>query len=80
VSRRRAVTVGPAARSPHRGPGRAEIFFLRAGTGRNRPWIKISAREAEKYINPTKILIIFPIWKKIQFELLIDRKVSWNLY
>jgi hypothetical protein len=39
-------------------------------TGRSRPWI-FSARETEKYINPTKILIIFAIWKIIQFELLI---------
>jgi hypothetical protein len=30
----RAVTGGPVARSPARGPGRAGIFLLRAGTGR----------------------------------------------
>ncbi len=45
-------------------------------TGRSRPWIQISARETEKYINPTKILIIFAIWKIIQFELLIGRSAG----
>jgi hypothetical protein len=39
--------------------------------GLSRPWIQFSACEAEKYINPTKILIIFAIWKIIQFKLLI---------
>jgi hypothetical protein len=40
-------------------------------TGRSGPWIKFSAREAEKYRNPTEILILFAIWKIIQFKLLI---------
>ncbi len=71
VRRPRAVTGGPVARSPDRGPGQAEIFWLRAGTGRNRSWIKFSARDAEQYKNPSKILIIFAIWKIIQLKLLI---------
>jgi hypothetical protein len=45
-------------------------------TGRSRPWIKVSAREAEKYIKLTKILITFAIWKIIQFELLIGRSAG----
>ncbi len=45
-------------------------------TGRSRPWIKFSAREAEKYINPTQILIIFAIWKVILFKLLIGRSAG----
>jgi hypothetical protein len=40
------------------GPSRAEIFWLRAGTGLGRPWIKLSARKAKKYKNPTEILNI----------------------
>jgi hypothetical protein len=38
--------------------------------GHGPPVDKISAREAEKYIllNTTKILIIFAIWKIIQFK------------
>ncbi len=68
VSRPRAVTGGPVARSPVRGPGRAQIFWLRAGTGRpgrpkktltgyGRPWITFLARKVKKYKNSTKILI-----------------------
>jgi hypothetical protein len=45
-------------------------------TGRSRPWIKFSAHEAEKYINPTKVLIIFAIWNIIQFKLLIGRSAG----
>ncbi len=52
-------------------------------SGRSRPWIKFSAREPEKYINFTKILIIFAIWKIIQFELLIGRSagnyIKWKI-
>ncbi len=82
----RAFTGGPVARSPGRGPGGNILVAGGHGppdkslTGRSRPWIKCSAREVEKYINPTKILIIFAIWKIIQFKLSIDRKVSWKLY
>jgi hypothetical protein len=63
VSSPRAVTGGPAARSP----ARAQIFWLRAGTGRpkknltgyRRPWIKFLDREARNYKKSTKILIFF---------------------
>jgi hypothetical protein len=52
---------------------RAEIFTRpdKSHMGRSRPWIKFSARETEKHKNPNKILIIFDIWKIIQFKLLI---------
>jgi hypothetical protein len=82
VSSSRAVTGGPVARSPDRGPGGNIIVAGGHGppdkslTGRSRPWIKFLAREAEKYINLTKILIIFAIWKIIQFELLIGRSAG----
>jgi hypothetical protein len=45
-------------------------------TDRSRPYIKFSAGEAEKCINSTKILIIFAIWKIIQFSLLIGRSAG----
>jgi hypothetical protein len=68
--------------SPRAGPGGNILVAGGHGppdkilTGRSRPWIKFSAFEAEKYINPTKILIIFAIWKIIQFELLIERSAG----
>jgi hypothetical protein len=66
----RAVTGGPVARRPDRGPGRAGRKYSCCGrarhgspdkslTGCSRPSIKFSARETEKYINPTKILHSF---------------------
>jgi hypothetical protein len=56
--------------SPRAGPGGNILVAGGHGppdkslTGSSRPWINIFAREAEKYINLTKILIIFGIWKK----------------
>jgi hypothetical protein len=73
---------GPVARSPARGPGGNILVAGGHGppdksiTGRSRPWIKFSAREAEKYINPTQILIIFAIRKIIQFKSLIGRSAG----
>ncbi len=61
----RAVSGGPVARSPVRGPGRAGRKYSGCGraraarnkarTGYGRPWVKILAREAKKY----KILLKF---------------------
>jgi hypothetical protein len=80
----------PVALSAGRaGPGANILFAGRHGppdkslTGRSRPWIKFSAREAEIYINLTKIFTIFAIWKIIQFELLIGKSagnyIKWKI-
>jgi hypothetical protein len=77
MSSPRAVTGGPVDRSAARGPGRNILAAGEYGppdkslTGRDGPWIRFSAHEAQKYKNPTEILIIFAVWKIIQFKLLI---------
>jgi hypothetical protein len=70
------------ARSPahvRAGPGGNILFTGGHGppdkslTGRSRPWIRFSARKTEKYINPTKTLIIFAIGMEKNSVSTIDR-------